>query len=256
MSLACENPGCDKPGTNVCTACRETRYCSRECQKAHWSDHKRKCTGKLGNLPPVVKEVTASAPEGDDGGRFITDGMKAAGDRGAVHLPEGTFNIGTLTLETDGLGITLVGAPGKKTVLKGTIDIEGGMIALKDLVVEGGGVKASKQYAVPYLRDVEIRNAETGIHILKEAVVNVQRCHIHHCEDGIICGRGTLAAVSTLIEDCECDGIFSNPDFVISNSTIRNVGRHGIKSRGGVTRVGKNDIQPSPWDGFGGYGIF
>lgn len=35
---------CFSPGAlDKCSRCEESRYCSQECQKAHWSDHKRFC---------------------------------------------------------------------------------------------------------------------------------------------------------------------------------------------------------------------
>ena len=46
----CCNPECPIPGRVVerkkmlyCTQCRETNYCSRECQVAHWPKHKEGC---------------------------------------------------------------------------------------------------------------------------------------------------------------------------------------------------------------------
>ncbi|KAF8180177.1 hypothetical protein BJ912DRAFT_1145817 [Pholiota molesta] len=37
----CRGPG--KPQLLVCTACKKTQYCSRECQKADWKVHKKIC---------------------------------------------------------------------------------------------------------------------------------------------------------------------------------------------------------------------
>ena len=34
---------CGKPGTNVCSGCNAAWYCSRECQKANWRQHKKEC---------------------------------------------------------------------------------------------------------------------------------------------------------------------------------------------------------------------
>jgi len=46
----CFNFDCPIPGRKVergkmlnCTVCGEANYCSRECQKAHWSTHKKEC---------------------------------------------------------------------------------------------------------------------------------------------------------------------------------------------------------------------
>ena len=43
----CSNPGCDQPGTNACSACKTTFYCSVICQTADWVHHKEECDGHL-----------------------------------------------------------------------------------------------------------------------------------------------------------------------------------------------------------------
>lgn len=49
VSLACDNPGCmayETPGAarfKKCTGCRAVRYCSTECQRAHWRVHRAHC---------------------------------------------------------------------------------------------------------------------------------------------------------------------------------------------------------------------
>ena len=43
----CSNPGCDQPGTNQCSACKTTVYCSVICQTADWTHHKEECQGHL-----------------------------------------------------------------------------------------------------------------------------------------------------------------------------------------------------------------
>ncbi|KAH8825031.1 hypothetical protein DL96DRAFT_1817632 [Flagelloscypha sp. PMI_526] len=47
-TITCQNPACfkqsnDKSEFRVCSACRRSSYCSVECQKAHWKDHKPSC---------------------------------------------------------------------------------------------------------------------------------------------------------------------------------------------------------------------
>jgi hypothetical protein len=45
----CKGPGCDKANDELkegvklqkCGKCKDISYCSRECQKAHWSKHKK-----------------------------------------------------------------------------------------------------------------------------------------------------------------------------------------------------------------------
>ncbi|XP_078603148.1 uncharacterized protein LOC144877119 [Branchiostoma floridae x Branchiostoma japonicum] len=47
--LRCCNPKCGKPGyrsaLKLCVGCKLTRYCSRDCQKQHWSVGHKKCCG-------------------------------------------------------------------------------------------------------------------------------------------------------------------------------------------------------------------
>ena len=44
---SCACPGCDKPGTNRCSACKTTSYCGPKCQTADWPHHKEECPGHL-----------------------------------------------------------------------------------------------------------------------------------------------------------------------------------------------------------------
>ncbi|XP_066275845.1 ankyrin repeat and SOCS box protein 9-like isoform X2 [Branchiostoma lanceolatum] len=49
--LRCCNPKCGKPGykstgtLKLCARCKMTRYCSRDCQRQHWSIGHKKCCG-------------------------------------------------------------------------------------------------------------------------------------------------------------------------------------------------------------------
>ena len=43
----CSNPGCDRPGTSSCGACKATPYCGPVCQTANWTHHKEECQGHL-----------------------------------------------------------------------------------------------------------------------------------------------------------------------------------------------------------------
>lgn len=43
MSAHCALDFCDKPGTLVCSACKDARYCSPAHQKAAWKMHKTEC---------------------------------------------------------------------------------------------------------------------------------------------------------------------------------------------------------------------
>lgn len=39
----CEGCGKQEKGMANCSACKKVKYCSRECQKQHWSKHKQHC---------------------------------------------------------------------------------------------------------------------------------------------------------------------------------------------------------------------
>ncbi|KAF2137795.1 uncharacterized protein K452DRAFT_257269 [Aplosporella prunicola CBS 121167] len=78
----CANTGtggahaCIKPGANACSRCYLVRYCSSQCQKAHWKQHKTDCNSKLGKQtwrPSWDLEGRRPAfvtPENDDGLKF------------------------------------------------------------------------------------------------------------------------------------------------------------------------------------------
>ncbi|KAI8507625.1 Ankyrin-1 [Branchiostoma belcheri] len=62
--LRCCNPTCGKPGyrstLKLCAQCKLTRYCSRDCQKQHWTAGHKKCCGHdayTGERPDLGKLV-------------------------------------------------------------------------------------------------------------------------------------------------------------------------------------------------------
>jgi ankyrin repeat protein len=50
----CANPGCDGGGRKRCAVCKETRYCGKPCQVAHWRVHREGCR------PPIDAESEGS----------------------------------------------------------------------------------------------------------------------------------------------------------------------------------------------------
>jgi len=34
---------CNRPSGSICGVCKVTRYCSTECQRSHWQQHKKEC---------------------------------------------------------------------------------------------------------------------------------------------------------------------------------------------------------------------
>ncbi len=56
---------CDKPeSTMICSKCNNARYCSSDCQRAHWADHKIKCSADRGE--DERKEIDSLADLQDD----------------------------------------------------------------------------------------------------------------------------------------------------------------------------------------------
>lgn len=43
VDRVCANPSCQNLGKHLCKGCGEELYCSRDCQKAHWAQHKLAC---------------------------------------------------------------------------------------------------------------------------------------------------------------------------------------------------------------------
>ncbi|CAM9892817.1 unnamed protein product [Sphacelaria rigidula] len=43
MSATCGAPGCSEPANQRCSRCKSVHYCTRECQRAAWIDHKDMC---------------------------------------------------------------------------------------------------------------------------------------------------------------------------------------------------------------------
>lgn len=43
ISKHCEAESCGKPAGSMCSRCKRTYYCCKECQRAHWRQHKLQC---------------------------------------------------------------------------------------------------------------------------------------------------------------------------------------------------------------------
>ncbi|MCJ1470658.1 hypothetical protein MMC07_009304, partial [Pseudocyphellaria aurata] len=74
MAQSCANPGCTADGTKTYTRCRQSSYCSRDCQKKNWPKHKATCQPLSGsNDPNHEKEPIRCVKiysQGEGGGRY------------------------------------------------------------------------------------------------------------------------------------------------------------------------------------------
>lgn len=73
-------PLCDQPSRNRCTGCYLTRYCSKECQLAHWKKHKKTCKATQSQFQEVqlVPVATASGEETNAAGSLSSQKASAA----------------------------------------------------------------------------------------------------------------------------------------------------------------------------------
>ena len=147
---------------------------------------------------------------------------------------------------------------GEENVVVGSVKVKtsAGTTRLHSLHV-AGGVEMLDEGALEIEACTITNSADaTGV-MIRDGRVLLKDCRVDGCSDGVLCQKGDLVVEKCVIEGCVDDGIFSNPSFVVRDTIIRNVGRHGIKCRGGVIREGNNNrIQASPWDDFSGYSAF
>ena len=73
---------CSKPAETKCSRCKVTYYCSRECQKLNWKQHKSYCKPKI-----CDKKNDDEANDDVGGGSLLTDDMvlRVKVDKSIVH---------------------------------------------------------------------------------------------------------------------------------------------------------------------------
>ncbi len=64
----CSNPSCAQPSSSErelseCASCHTVRYCGRDCQLAHWPDHKAICKEKKKEIAAKTEEQARMARE-------------------------------------------------------------------------------------------------------------------------------------------------------------------------------------------------
>jgi len=163
--------------------------------------------------------------------------------------------------------IALVGKGSETTVLNFALDVSskttGALLHLANFTVNGPITVAGGDIRRVWLQNVNIRYYGHGG---KDALilnrvgndcreVLVEGCTVEGGSDGVMINAENCRLLRCRIRGAESRGIFSNPHYVIEDSTVQGCGGYGMKTRGGCTRIGHNDIQPGPWDTLsGGYG--
>ena len=73
---------CGQPGAkNLCTQCQQAFYCGRECQRAHWPQHRAQCTqARKLNAVSAQKDQQDAAKASAAGSKAVTgtDGEECA----------------------------------------------------------------------------------------------------------------------------------------------------------------------------------
>eukprot|EP01039_Chlorochromonas_danica_P000346 gene346-371_t len=68
----CANPTCKQPGQKKCSGCSKVFYCSVDCQKKHWTEHKSQCKA---NSPSP--NTTSSSSSSSSSSSTTTDDLQA-----------------------------------------------------------------------------------------------------------------------------------------------------------------------------------
>ena len=134
------------------------------------------------------------------------------------------------------------------------------VVTIKGLRVKKGATFERNRLARIDVLDstIELRNMNDDCLEFNEtpAKILVSGCTIIGGSDGLYIDTGNVHIYKSTIHSAADRGIFADSSFVIEDSTVKNCGSYGIKTRAGCVRRGKCNIQSGPWDHLdGGWGI-
>lgn len=72
----CSKTEFNAPNLKYCAKCRGTRYCSRDCQTAHWKVHKKVCAKQAASAGTTNNNATTSTPKIDNNTDYETPHVK------------------------------------------------------------------------------------------------------------------------------------------------------------------------------------
>jgi hypothetical protein len=232
-----------------------TKHCCKECQKNHWKVHKYNCVG-----PEVarhqVKEFTIAA---------IQRAIDAAKPNDVVELHVGTYGAGgveelIISKPLKIWGPERVGMNG--VILKYNVVVKGipgntGDVLLTNFQVSGTASLRENSYTNITMYGATVQLAERGSNAMEigdcKGTVLLLDCEILGGRDTLFISRAPKVHIKgTEIRFASSRDIFANESFVIEDSEVDMCGAYGIKGRAGWIEKGDNDIQPGPWNSFGG----
>jgi hypothetical protein len=189
-----------------------------------------------------------------------------AEDGSRVSIPSGRF-VGAGPLEIRG-AITLEGQGATASVLAFPVYCRGGSGALLRLAsfgvdgasLEVGGAAIQRAHLSKVHVSFKQHNGNDALTLNRIGSgyaadsILLDDCDVRGGGDGVMINADGVRLLRCRILNAASRGIFANPDFVIEDSTVQGCGSYGMKTRGGVERRGRNNIQAGPWDEHQGYG--
>jgi MYND finger len=91
MSNLCKRPNCALLGTSHCSACQNEWYCSVECQRANWKDHKITCGKKLLSETELDEFLVDSIKEASTFDLTVRNGSNISFLKNAILITEYQF---------------------------------------------------------------------------------------------------------------------------------------------------------------------